>query len=87
MHRYSTEVAPAIFNPATQAFETSVTFHEGTDRIRIPCQLRLPIDTPANIVTSALVRQAKMKRFVKRVPLRSRLRDMISRPDPLSHAA
>lgn len=79
---YSTQISPVVYNPATRAFEALVTLLEGTDEIRIPCNLRFPIDTPPSTVVPALIRQAKEKRRLERTPLVSRLKRMpISLPN------
>ena len=75
---YSTDIGPVVFNPANRAFEALVTLREGADQIRIPCSLRFPIDAPASVVVHALIRQAKKKRHMERVPLVSRLSRMTS---------
>lgn len=77
---YQTEVGPVLFNPATRVFEALVTLREDGDIMRIPCSLHYPIAaTPAQVIP-ALIRQAKEKRRMRRVPLVSRLRDMMQ-PD------
>lgn len=73
MAHFGTTMSPVRYDPATQCFESLVTLHEGTDQIRIPVSLKLPIDTDINRVAPALVRQAKEKRQMRRLPLRSRL--------------
>jgi hypothetical protein len=69
---YSTEIGPVHFNPANRVFEALVTLHEGSDIFRIPCSLRFPIEAEPAVVVPALVRQAKEKRRLSRMPLVSR---------------
>jgi hypothetical protein len=77
---YQTEIGPVLFNPATRVFEALVTLREDGDILRIPCSLRFPIAaTPAQVIP-ALIRQAKEKRRMRRVPLVSRVRELM-RPD------
>lgn len=70
---YATRFGPVTYNPATRAFEALVTLLEGPDEIRIPCSLRLPIDTRPQVVLKALARQAKEARRLERAPLISRI--------------
>lgn len=70
---YTTQIGPVVFNPSNRAFEAVVTFHEGTDIIRIPCSVRFPIEAEPAQVVPALLRQAKEKRNFSRVALVSRL--------------
>ena len=73
MAQFGTTMSPVRYDPASQCFEALVTLQEGNDQIRIPVSLKLPIDTDLNRVAPALIRQAKEKRRMKRLPLRSRL--------------
>lgn len=74
MAHFGATLGQVRYDPATQAFEALVTLHEGSDKIRIPASLKLPIDTEIARVAPALIRQAKEKRQMRRLPLRSRLR-------------
>ena len=73
MTQFGTTMSPVRYDPVTQCFEALVTLHEGNDQVRIPVSLKLPIYTDANTVAPALIRQAKEKRQMRRLPLRSRL--------------
>lgn len=77
MANFATTMGPIHFDPATQTFQALVTLHEGSDHIRIPVGLKLPIDSDMNLVAPALIRQAKEKRQMRRLPLRSRLRSAL----------
>ena len=70
---YSTQIGPVVFNPANRAFEALVTLSEHLDQVRVPCSLRLPIDTSPDVVIKALIRQAKEMRNLDRKPLVSRI--------------
>ena len=73
MAQYVTSIGPVRFNPVKRTFEALVTFVEGGDVVRIPCALKFPIDMDPVKVIPALIRQAKEKRRMTRVPLMSRL--------------
>jgi len=77
MAHYGSTVSPVRYDPVTQSFEALVTLHEGCDQIRVPVSLKLPIDTDVSRIVPALIRQAKEKRQMRRLPLRSRLRSAI----------
>ena len=70
---YATRIGPVTYNPATRAFEALITLSEGTDEMRVPCSLRMPIDTEPQTVIKALARQAKELRQLDRLPLTSRV--------------
>ena len=70
---YSVTISPVVFNPSRRVFEALVTFQEGADVIRIPCNLRFPIEAPPSRVIPALLRQAREKRNQSRVPMFSRM--------------
>lgn len=74
MAHYGATLGPVRYDPAGQTFESLVTLYEGRDQVRIPVSLKLPIETEAGRVAPALIRQAKEKRRMERLPLRSRLR-------------
>ena len=70
---YATRIGPVVYNPASRAFEALVTLIENRDEIRMPCSLCLPITTAPDVVMTALIRQAKEARRLKRAPLTSRI--------------
>ncbi len=76
MSTYGTDIGPVTFNPANRTFEALVSFREAGEVIRVPCSLRFPLETDANVVMCALIRQAREKRRLARAPLTSRLRNV-----------
>lgn len=78
MSIYGTEIGPVSYNPETRRFEALVSLREGTDTLRFPCSLPLPMDTESHVVIRALIRQAKERRRLDRCSLSSRLRSPAS---------
>lgn len=74
MSHFGATIGPVTYDPETQSFRALVTLHEGTDHVRIPVALTMPIDSDESRVVPALIRQAREKRAMRRVPLMSRLR-------------
>ncbi len=73
------EVGPVIYNPTTGAYEALVTFSRGVDAERYACALHFPLDADGEVISLALIRQAREMRRHRRVPLRSRLTGAVSR--------
>ena len=67
------ELGPVIYNPTNGAYEALVTIRRGRDAERFACSLHFPMDADGDVVSVALIRQAREMRRQNRVPLRSRL--------------
>lgn len=65
MTQLKVELSDIRYDPASQEFEALVSFHEGHDVTRVPCALRLPIQTDYAAVAEALTRQARIRRRIQ----------------------